>query len=133
MKPLSSAYFIGVILMVGISAQTPALKKGVAVVMPVASHAVEVRAADGKNARVVAITANGAVFLGAEATELSALSRLSEKTVYVKADARASYQAVLRVLDVLHGKSVVLISAVHETPLKQGYAAPYGTKLVVSR
>ncbi len=133
MKPATKAYFVGAILIVGIGAQTPALKKGIAVDMPVASHAVEVRAADGQNAVVVAITANGGVFVGSESSEPAALNQLSERTVYVKADARAPYQTVLAVLDALHGKSVVLLSAPPQSTLKPAYVPPYGTKLIVSQ
>jgi biopolymer transport protein ExbD len=133
MRSATEAYLVGTVLLVGIAAQTPALKKGVAVVMPVASHAVEVRAADEQSAVVVAITANGAIFAGSDRIELAALSQLSERTVYVKADARSQFQAVLAVLDALHGKSVVLLSAAPETTPRTSYVPPYGTKLVVSQ
>lgn len=133
MKPATRAYLVGTILIVGIGAQTPSLKQGVAVVMPVANHAGDARAADGPNALVIAITANGGLYVGAEPTELGALNRLDARTVYVKADARAQYQTVLAVLDALHGKSVVLLSAPPETKPQKGYAAPYGTKLIISR
>jgi biopolymer transport protein ExbD len=133
MKTATKAYLIGSILIAGISAQTPALKKGVSVDMPVASHAVEMRAADEQNALVVAITASGRVFVGSETTEPAALTELSEKTVYVKADTRAPYQTVFAVLDALHGKSVVLLSAPPKATVKPGYLPPYGTKLIVSQ
>ena len=133
MKPATKAYFVGTILIVGIGAQTPALRKGISVDMPVASHAVEVREADEQNALVVAITANGRVYVGTEPSEPTALNRLSEGTVYVKVDVRAPYQTVLAALDALHGKSVVLLSAPPETTLKRGYVPPYGTKLIVSQ
>ena len=71
--------------------------------------------------------------MGSATTEPVALSNLSQTTVYVKADARAPYQIVLAVLDALHGKSVVLISASPETTPKQGYMPPYGMKLSVSQ
>jgi biopolymer transport protein ExbD len=133
MKPATKAYLAGTIVIVGIAAQTPAMRRGVSVDMPTATHAVEVREADGKNAQAVAVTANGTVFVGIEPTEPAALNRLSESTVYVKADVRAPYQAVLAVLDALHGKSVVLLSAPTETTPGRGYVPPYGTKLIVSR
>jgi biopolymer transport protein ExbD len=133
MKPATKAYLAGTIVIVGIAAQTPAMKRGVSVDMPTATHAVEVREADEQNAQVVAITANGTVFVGIEATEPAALNRLSESTVYVKADVRAPYQTVLAVLDALHGKSVVLVSAPPEIAPRRGYVPPYGTKLIVSR
>jgi biopolymer transport protein TolR len=133
MKPATKACLIGTILIVGIGAQAPALKKGVRVDLPVASHAVEMREADEQNALVVAITANGRVYVGSEPSEPAALNRLGEGTVYVKVDVRAPYQTVLAALDALHGKSVVLLSAPPETTLRQGYVPPYGTKLIVSQ
>jgi len=113
--------------------QKPALKQGISLEMPVAGHAVQMRAADEQNATVVAITANGRVFVGIEPTEPVALSKLSKRTVYVKADVRAPYQQVLAVLDALRGKSVVLLSAPPENAPRQGYLPPYGTKLTISR
>ncbi len=70
-------------------AQQPALRKGVSVQMPVAAHAVEMRAADEPNSTVVAIRVNGEVYAGVQRTEPSELSQLGVETVYVKADARA--------------------------------------------
>ncbi|HUA20425.1 MAG TPA: hypothetical protein VMB25_16875 [Bryobacteraceae bacterium] len=113
--------------------QRPVLKQGVAVEMPVASHAVEMRAADGQNATVVAITASGKVFVGIQPTEPAALSKLSARTVFVKADSRVPYQKLLAVLDGLRGKSVVLLTAPPENPGRQGYVSPYGLKLSLSR
>ena len=136
MKASIEVGLVGSILIAGAGAlysQNPVLQKGVSVEMPIAGHAVEMRAADGQNATVVAITANGRVFVGVERTEPARLSGLSGRTVYVKADARAPYQKVLEVLDALRGKSVVLLSANPKTAVGHGYAPPYGTKLIVSR
>jgi biopolymer transport protein ExbD len=133
MKPATKAYLAGIIVIAGIAAQTPAMRRGVSIDMPVATHAVEVREADEQNAQAVAITANGTVFVGTGSTEPAALNRLSESTVYLKADVRAPYQTVLSVLDALHGKSVVLLSAPPESAPGREYVPPYGTKLIVSR
>jgi len=133
MKTVTKACLVGTILVVGIGAQVPALKKGVSVDLPVASHAVETREADDQNALVVAIAANGRVYVGSEPREPVALSRLSEGTVYIKVDVRAPYQTVLAALDALHGKSVVLLSAPPETTSRRGYVPLYGTKLTVSQ
>lgn len=91
------------------------------------------RAADEEKAVVVAITASGAIFIGGERAEPDALNRLSDTTVYVKADVRAPYRTVFAVLDALHGKSVVLLNVPPDYKLQQGYIPPYGTKLIVSR
>ena len=136
MKRAIESSLVGFILIaaaVALYSQSPTLKRGVSVEMPVASHAVEMRAADEQNATVIAVTADGRVFTGIEPAEPSALSKLSETTVYVKADVRAPYQKVLAVLDALRGKSVVLLSAPPEKVAKGEYAPPYGTKLIVPR
>jgi len=111
----------------------PALQKGVSVQMPVAPHAVDVRAADEPNATVVAITAEGKVFAGIQPTEPDALSRLSAETVYVKADARVPFQTVLTVLDALRGKSVVMLAASPANVERAKGVPPYGMKVIVSR
>jgi len=136
MKSVNAVCLVGSILICGALAQQsqkPALRKGVSVQMAVSAHAVEMRAADEPNATVVAITADGKVYVGIEITEPGALSNLREGTVYVKADSRVPYQTVLTVLDALRGKSVVLLTAPPENATKQGMVSPYGMKLTVSR
>jgi biopolymer transport protein ExbD len=133
MKRLIEVCVVGSILICAVGAQKPALRKGVSVQMPVATHAVEMRAADEPNATVVAITADGKVFSGIERTEPGALSNLSAKTVYVKADARAPFQTVLTVLDALHGKSVMLLASSPANVDKAKLVSPYGIKLNISR
>ena len=127
---------IGAILISAASAQDPSkpvLTQGVSVRMPVAQHAVEMRAADELDATVVAITADGKIFAGITATEAAALSSLPAETVYLKADSRAPFQQVLAVLDALRGRSVVLLSAPPADAPKGRIMPPYGIKLTVSR
>ena len=136
MKSLIEVCVVGSILICAAGAQEstqPALRKGVSVQMPVADHAVEMRAADSQEATVVAITADGKVFAGVEPTEPSALSKLSAGTVYVKADSRVPFQKVLSVLDALRGKSVVLLAAPPENVERTKNVPPYGMKVTVSR
>lgn len=136
MRSAMEACLIGSMVILGAGAQDSqkvALTRGVSVQMPVASHAVEMRAADEPNARVVAITADGKVYAGINATEPAELSNLSEGTIYVKADSRAPYQKVLTVLDALRGKSVVLLTAPAGNTPRQGIVSPYGLTLTVSR
>jgi biopolymer transport protein ExbD len=127
---------LGAILIGAAGAQDPAkpmLRKGVSVQMPTADHAVEMRAADEENATVVAITAEGKLYLGIQPTEPGALSSLPASTVYVKADSRAPFQKVIAVLDALRGKSVVLLAAPPKSPAKGNITPPYGIQLTVSR
>ena len=133
MKSVMQACLFGSILICGMGAQdAPVLRQGVSVQMAVAGHAVEMRAADQPDATVVAITAEGKVFVGIQRTEPAALSSLRDSTVYVKVDSRTPYQDVLAVLDALRGKSVVLLTAPPQNaPANQGIVSPYGIPLVV--
>jgi hypothetical protein len=136
MKSLIGVCVVGSILIGAAGAQQspqPALRKGVSVQMAVADHAAPMTAADAQDAIVVAITADGKVFAGAEPTDPSALSKLSMEIVYVKADSRAPFQKVLTVLDALRGKSVVLLAAPPQNVETTKYMPPYGMKLTVSR
>lgn len=136
MKSLIEVCVVGSILICAAGAQEspqPALRKGVSVQMPVADHAVEMRAADAQDATVVAITADGRLFAGIEPTEPSALSNLSAETVYVKADSQVPFQKVLTVLDALRGKSVVLLAAPPKNVGTAKIVPPYGMKVIVPR
>ena len=136
MKSLIEVCVVGSILTCAAGAQEstqPVLRKGVSVQMAVADHAVEMRAADTQQATVVALTADGKVYVGIELTEPSALSKLSAGTVYVKADSRVSFQKVLSVLDALRGKSLVLLAAPPENVERTKNVPPYGMKVTVSR
>ncbi len=110
-------------------ATKPALRQGVSVKMAVSNQAVEMRAADAENATVVAMTADGRLFIGAKPAQLSDLGKLNADTVYVKADGRVPYQKVLGVLDELRGKSVVLLTAAPAKAKTATFMPPYGVKL----
>jgi biopolymer transport protein ExbD len=108
----------------------PVMTAGVSVQMPGSRHAVEMRAADELDVKVVAITAGGKVFHGVTPVEPEALSGIAVKTVYVKADARAPFQRVLNVLDALRGKAVVLLTAAPANAAKSAaILPPYGVRL----
>ena len=110
----------------------PMLRPGITVKMPFSSHAVEMPAADKEDVTVVSITADGKLFLGLRPVDLSGLSSLNESVVYVKADARASYQSVLAVLDALRGRQVVLLTAPTVKGAKDTILPPYGLQLRVA-
>ncbi|HTM48689.1 MAG TPA: hypothetical protein VL285_08415 [Bryobacteraceae bacterium] len=136
MKSLIEVCVVGSILTCAAYAQEaprPPLRAGVSVQMPVASHAVEMRAADEPNSTVVAITADGKVFAGVNPIEPGLLSSLSAETVYVKADSRVPFQTVLTVLDALRGKSVVLLAASPSSVERANIVAPYGIRVIISR
>src|SRR5258708_48849 len=108
MKSLIEVCVVGSILICVAGAQEsprPALRKGVSVQMPVANHAVEMRAADEPNTTVVAITADGKVFAGIEPTE-RCTEQLECRDRVRKGRLSRPFQTVLTVLDALRGKSV---------------------------
>ena len=90
------------------------LQAGVSVQLPVTSNAVAVPKADTQDALVVALTADGATYLGANrlataaltASVKNALSTRSEKTLYIKADGRVPYARVVEVIDTLRNSGV---------------------------
>lgn len=83
------------------------LRKGVTVQQPVTNNAVAVPSADEQTALVAALTADGTVYLGADRVTVpalvdkvkNALSTRTEKTLYIKADARVPYARVVEVID----------------------------------
>jgi biopolymer transport protein ExbD len=90
------------------SQAAPALQSGITVQMPTASNAASMPGADQESALIVTVTRDGKVYLGVTAIDPEALnnelrdSASAEgpgKTLYVKADARASYAIVIKVLD----------------------------------
>lgn len=109
----------------------PMLRPGITVKMPFSSQAVEMPAADKEDVTVVSVTADGKFFLGVQPVDLSALSSLNDSVVYVKADARATYQSLLTVLDALRGRQVVLLTAATSNAPKGIIMQPYGLKLRV--
>jgi hypothetical protein len=136
MKSLMEVCVVGSLMVCALGAQEspkPAMRKGVSVHMPVADHAVEMQAADAQDATVVAITAEGKLYVGVEPTEPGALGNLSAQTVYLKADSQAPFQKILTVLDALRGKSVVLLAAPPKNAATAKMVSPYGVKLIVPR
>lgn len=115
----------------GQDSSKPMLRPGITVQMPFSSQAVEIPAADKEDATVVAVTADGKLFLGLRPVDLTALSGVHENIVYVKADGRASFQSVLTVLDALRGRSVVLLTAPAANAAKETIMPPYGLELKV--
>ena len=88
------------------------------------------RAAWGRGAIVVAITRDGAIYLGHTATRKEDLTgqvkdRISnrlDKTVYVKSDARAKYGDVVAVVDEIRSAGVDQLGLLTEK--NQGSKAP---------
>ena len=93
---------------------TPMLQKGVSVDLVRTQNPRNMPDADREDAVVVAITRDGKIFLGSDATQLGDLvtkvqaqiaSRV-DKTVYIKSDARAKYERVVTVVDEVRSAGV---------------------------
>jgi len=94
--------------------------------LPVTSNAVAIPNADNQNALVVALTADGATYLGVNRLSTSALaddvrsilSTRNEKTLYIKADARVPYARLVEVIDAVRNSGVdglTLLTAQQDT------------------
>ena len=90
------------------------LRAGVSVQLPVTGNAIAVPNADNQDALVVALTADGGTYLGVDRVTASALTgrvktvlaARSDKTLYLKADARVPYARVVEIIDAVHNSGV---------------------------
>src|ERR1039457_5784597 len=107
-------FSVGALLAAAIAAQTPALRKGVSVQMPVTTNAVAMPDADLADSLVVAVTFRGTVFLEVTSETPAQLSGNVKalltgrpgKEVYLKGDARPPYSTVVEALDALRTAGV---------------------------
>jgi biopolymer transport protein ExbD len=95
-------FSVGALLVAALAAQTPVLRKGVSVQMPVTTSAAAMPGADTADALVVAVTGRGTVYLDITTVtpaELSGKLRAQltgpGKRVYLKGDARTPYSRVV--------------------------------------
>jgi biopolymer transport protein ExbD len=123
------------------AAQTPPLRKGVRVQMPVTTNAVAVPDADSADSLIVAVTSRSAVFL--EVTRVTP-AQLSEKLkaeleghpgerVYLKRDARTPYSTIAEVLDALRTAQVNATTLVTDQRdlTDASYVQPKGLEVVL--
>jgi biopolymer transport protein ExbD/biopolymer transport protein TolR len=106
---------------------TPMLTKGVSVDLVKTKNPITMQAADKEDAILISVTRNGGVFLSPGNIRLSGADQLPErvrdlltnkidKTVYVRADARAKYSVVEDVVDNLRAAGVNEIGLITEEP-----------------
>ena len=110
---------------------TPMLSKGVSVDMVKTNNPIAMQAADKEDAVMVAITRDGKTYLGS--TQMppedmpqkvkDLLGTKLDKTVYIRSDARASYQKVVDVVDNLRAAGVDQVGLLTEQVQRKG-AAP---------
>jgi biopolymer transport protein ExbD len=132
---------VGALLVAAAAAQTPALRKGVSVQMPVTTNAVAVPDADLADSLVVAVTSRGTLFLEVTTVTPAQLServkaelrRHPGKRVYLKGDARTPYSTVAEVLNALRTAGVnapVLLTAQHDST-DTSYVPPKGVEVML--
>jgi biopolymer transport protein ExbD len=106
---------------------TPMLTKGVTVDLVKTKNPITMQAADKEDAILVSVTRDGHVFLSPGNQRLSGPDQLPErvrdlltnkidKTVYIRADARAKYSVVEDVVDNLRAAGVNEIGLITEEP-----------------
>jgi biopolymer transport protein ExbD len=135
-------FTVGALLAAAVAAQTPALRKGVGVQMPVTTNAVAMPDADLADSLVVAVTFRGTVYLETTTMTPAQLSRKVKaqlagrpgKRVYLKGDARTPYSTIVEVLDALRTGGVnapILLTSQHETT-NSSYVPPMGLEVQLS-
>ena len=134
-------FSVGALLAAAIAAQTPALRKGVSVQMPVTTNAVAMADADLPDSLVVAVTFRGTVFLEVTRVTPAQLSGKVEaqltghpgKRVYLKGDARTPYSTVVEVLGALRTAGVnapILLTSQHDST-NASYLPPMGLEVLL--
>ncbi len=116
-------------------------QRGVHVQLAVTSHSVAVPSADGPEALVVALTADGTIYLRGDPVAAAALANRvrsvlatrTDKTLYIKADARLPYARLVEVIDAVQHTGVdrvTLLTAQQESQ-RQGTSqvSPQGLEL----
>ena len=109
------------------AAQSPALEKGVSVQMAATTNATAFPQADNEDAWIVAVTADGSLYFGvipvtteSLTEEMKSTPRRREARLYVKADARARFDAVKQAL---HAAQRVLFETAVLLTQQQQHAA----------
>jgi biopolymer transport protein ExbD len=90
------------------------LQRGVSVQLAVTNNGVAVPSADQPDALVVALTADGSIYLRADPVSMpdladrvkSILSTRQDTTLYIKADARVPYARLVEVIDAVQKSGV---------------------------
>jgi biopolymer transport protein ExbD len=111
---------------------TPLLTKGQTVEFVKAKNPIAMQNADKEDAILISVTRNGQSFLSPGNKQVSVdelptkvqdlLTNKLDKTVYIRADARAKYKAVEDVIDNLRSAGVDQLGLITETP--QGAGQP---------
>lgn len=110
---------------------TPMLSKGITVEMAKTKNPSQMQAADKEDAVLVAVTRDGKTFLGTDPMNpdqlpgkvKDLLTNRLDKTVYLRADARARYERVVEVVDNLRAAGVDQLGLLTEELKEKGAPA----------
>jgi biopolymer transport protein ExbD len=121
---------------------TQQLQQGVSVQMAVTSTAAPMPEADNQDARIVAVTADGNLFFGIEpvtpaalADEMKSRPRRRDQKLYIKADARAPFADVERVLEaarVVAFEAPILLTSQPASPASGTVVPPNGLEVQIA-
>lgn len=120
----------------------PHLRKGISVDLPRTTSAVSIPEGDNLDVLIVTIKTDCTIFLGTNpigTTEMTkklkeSLSSQAGKDVYIKADARAPYASVVKILDSLHAagiERVTLLTAQPEAQAPETVTPPKGLEMLM--
>jgi biopolymer transport protein ExbD len=120
-------------------AQSPAMQKGISVELAPTSNAALMPDADNADAWIVAVTDNGSVYFGTDSVTPAALAdemknrpRNRQRKLYIKADARAPFANVERVLEAAREtffEAPVLLTSQPEASEPGTVASPEGLEV----
>jgi biopolymer transport protein ExbD len=118
-----------------------AMQKGISVELARTSSAVAVPDADNQDALIVTVTESGKLYFGIDPVKAESLvgklkDRASRRTLYVKADARAPYASVVKVLDAARTSEVASVTLLTTQPKATSAGAvvlPRGIEMELSR
>lgn len=120
-----------------------AMQKGISVKLAPTSSAVPVPDADHQDALIITVTDSGKLYLGIDVVtpdtlleKLKASPSHHTPTLYIKADARAPYASVVKVLDAAHSAGVAgvtLLTTQPQTSQAGTIAPPEGLEMELAR
>src|SRR6202161_4078158 len=123
---------IMLVLLIIFMVVTPMLTKGLSVELPKVNNPEDMPNADKDDAVIVGISASGDVYLGSTKSDISQIadkvrdliSGKLDKTVYVKADGRAKYGDVVKVVDEIRSAGVDNVGLITDRAENSRRAAP---------
>ena len=123
---------IMLVLLIIFMVVTPMLQKGVSVDMAKADNAQDMQDADKDDAIIIAVTRDGALYLGSSKIQLDEItgkvkdliSNRLDKTVFVRSDSRAKYGDVVKAVDEVRSAGVDHLGLLTEKIRGKGTAAP---------